>query len=62
MLYNSDKEDKLNLSIKELAEKVVASRETVSRMLKMLEKIGGISRQKTNIKVINKEKLFNLIK
>ncbi len=62
ILCNLNKEDNLDISIKELAEKVAASRETVSRMLKILEKIGAISRQKNNIKVLNKEKLLNLMK
>lgn len=62
ILYNLNEEGKLAISINELAEKVVASRETVSRMLGLLEKIGAISRQRNNINVISKEKLLNLIR
>jgi len=50
----------LEINIKTFAQKVASSRETVSRMLSLLEKIGVICREKNKIVVINKTRLKKL--
>ncbi len=52
------KDGNVNISITELAEKVGANRETVSRIISLLEKLNYLVRSYNNkIKIINKERI-----
>ncbi|MFQ3676048.1 MAG: helix-turn-helix domain-containing protein, partial [Endomicrobiia bacterium] len=56
-----DKNNNVEISITEISEKVGANRETVSRIISLLEKLNYLTRVGNKLKVLNKEKLVLLI-
>ncbi len=54
--------DKIDLNVNLLSQKVVASRETVSRVLSLLEKIEVIKHLRNKIVVLNREKLHSFLR
>jgi len=55
-----DKNNTIEMSITEISEKVGAKRETVSRVISLLEKLNYLIRFSNKLKVLNKEKLVFL--
>jgi CRP-like cAMP-binding protein len=61
IITNIDQNNIMKINIKTLAQKVASSRETVSRMLTLLEKIGAVQRKNNKIVVVDKNKLEKFI-
>jgi len=61
IITNIDQSNIMKINVKTLAQKVASSRETVSRMLTLLEKIGAVQRKNNKIVVVDKNKLEKFI-